>query len=82
MSHEPQIVEAKQVTNEQVSYRIVCCGESCSQETCRRDAHSCEDSWATLSIHDDDHESKLKAYKQEVAARHETMTAWRHKNSK
>lgn len=88
MSHDVQVIEKKQITNEFVAYRLVCCGEQCCHGGCRdadhtcctADAHTCEDSWHTVSIHRDDHESYLEERKAEVAARHDKMSAWREKH--
>lgn len=88
MSHEPEVVEKKQFTNEFVGYRIVCCGEQCCHAGCREadhvcctpQAHTCEDSWHTVSIHREDHEAYIEARKIEVAARHEKIVAWKEKH--
>lgn len=79
MSHEAKIVEKRQISNEFVAYRIVCCEQACGQD-CMPHAHVCEDSWHTVSIHRDDHEGYLEERKAEVVARHEKMSAWREKH--
>lgn len=82
LTHEPKVVAARQVSNEQVSYRIVCCEEKCEirADKCQPAHHVCEDSWHTMSIHSDDHEWQLAAAKAKVAARHAKMTEWRGKH--
>lgn len=80
--HSPEKIEERQINNAEVSYRIVCCGEKCSPETCQPHAHKCEDSWHTMQIADDDHEAQLELRKSEVAARHEKMKLWREKHGK
>lgn len=77
--HTPEIIETKQVSNEQVSYRIVCCGEKCS-EKCKPAEHVCEDSWVTLSVKNDNHEAQLEIEKGKIAERHAKMAAWKEKN--
>lgn len=80
MSCKPEVIETIQVNNENVSYRIVCCGEKCGS-ACRPDAHKCEDSRITLHL-DTDHDPQLEEYKAKVAARHTKMKAWREKHGK
>lgn len=78
MSCKAEVIESKQVTNELVSYRVVCCGELCSWESCSPDSHSCEDTRITLHL-DADHDKKLAEYKSTVEARHHKMKQWRAK---
>lgn len=82
MSCKPEIVEKRQLTNEYVAYRIVCCGEHCHPDHCAPNAHVCEESWHTVSIHRDDHDSYMQEKLAEVAARHTKMKAWREKHGK
>lgn len=96
MIHAPEVVEERQITNEIVGYRIVCCGEKCCLRVngqgfrntvgqcrpnehicCQPDAHTCEDSWHTVSVHREDHASYIEGRKTEVAAQHEKMVQWR-----
>ena len=67
VSHEPKVVEWKQVSNEQVAYRIVCCEDPA------------ESSWHTIHVAHPDHEDWLEDRKAEVAKRHEAMEKWREK---
>lgn len=78
-AHEPKIVEQRQVTNELVAYRLVCCGESCSEEKCANGAHACEDTWHTFHVLDPEIDAKLAERKSEVAKRHAAIVAWRSK---
>ena len=80
MTCKAEVIESKQVNNEMVSYRIVCCGEKCS-EKCKPSAHQCEDSWHTLSVTIEDHASRLELRKAEVEARHTKMKSWRAKQA-
>ena len=70
MTHTPAVVETKQITNEHVAYRIVCCG----------DEH--ESTWHTISVLAPDHDAILTERKAEITARHEAMVQWRAKVSK
>lgn len=91
MEHSARAIEKRQISNEQVAYRIVCCGEKCctfEEQGCREvaghicckpSAHTCEDSWHTMSIHIEDHDSELQPIIEAVAARHQKMKAWRAK---
>lgn len=67
MAHDTQIVEVKEVNDEQVAYKIRCCGEEAT------------DSWHTASVHAADHEASLEAAKQRVQKTHEAKQAWRKK---
>jgi len=67
MTHTPEVVETKQINNEHVAYRIVCCN----------DPH--ESTWHTISVLIADHETELEARKAEITARHEAMVVWRRK---
>lgn len=79
MDHTPVVIEVKQVNNEYVGYRIVCCGLACDvnqpDAKCTPSHHVCEDSWHTAHITGvDDHEAWVADRLAEVAARHQTMT--------
>lgn len=67
MAHDTQIVDVKEVNDEQVAYRIRCCGEEAT------------DSWHTVSVHAADHEASLEAAKQRVQKTHEAKVQWRKK---
>lgn len=67
MAHDTQVVEFKEVNDEQVSYRIRCCGEEAT------------DSWHTVSVHAADHDASLEAAKQRVQKTHDAKQAWRKK---
>jgi hypothetical protein len=77
MTHTPKIVEAKQISNSYTAYRIVCCGEACDPSRCTASAHTCEETWHTISVSAPDHAGQLAAIKADVAARHELMLEWR-----
>ena len=89
MSCDPKIIETRQFTNEIVGYRVVCCEEDCclkapcrdgDHDCCTPEAHTCESSWHTVSIHREDHDAYMQERLAEVAKRHEKMKAWRAKN--
>lgn len=79
-AHEPKIVERRQVSNELVAYRLVCCGEECSVERCVDGAHTCEDTWHTFNVSDPGIDAKLEDRKSEVAQRHAAIISWRAKS--
>lgn len=79
MEHTPKVVGQKQVNNEQVAYRIVCCDETCSRQTCVPTSHNCEDTWHTIAINLDNHDELLQEQLTIVAARHAKMHDWRSK---
>jgi len=90
LNHNPKIVEPKQITNELVAYRVVCCGETCclrgecrevQHVCCTPEAHTCEESWHTVSVHREDHEGYMAERMKEVADRHEKMIQWRLKKA-
>jgi hypothetical protein len=76
MDHNPIVVDVKQVNNEQVAYRIVCCGAACG-DACTPSNHVCEDSWHTMHVAEPDHDAKIKFLMKEIASRHEQITKWR-----
>ena len=78
--HKPEIVERKQVSNELVSYRIVCCGEKCGKQ-CTNAAHICHDTWHTIHVKVPDHAGILEKEKIIIAGNHEAMLAWRRQNA-
>lgn len=67
--HDTAIVEVKEVSDEQVAYRIRCCGEAMT------------DSWHTVSVHATDHDASLEAAKQRVQKTHEAKLQWRKKRN-
>lgn len=67
MAHTVEIVDVRELSDEQVSYRIRCC---CEEMT---------DSWHTVSVHATDHEASLEAAKQRVQKTHEAKVQWRKK---
>lgn len=81
MEHKPKVVETKQISNEFVSYRIVCCDEACSRERCTPQAHQCEESVHTISINADNHDALLQEQMDIIATRHEKMHNWRSKSA-
>lgn len=66
MKHDPGVVEVKEINDEQVAYRIRCCGEAST------------DSWHTMSVHED-HADLLNAAKARVQKTHEAKMQWRKK---
>src|SRR5229473_7241062 len=70
MTHTPEVVETKELNDEQVAYRLRCCGDPLS------------DSWHTMmALSFPDHEGSLGEIKTQVAARHEAKIAWREAQS-
>ncbi len=65
MAHTPEIVETKEHSDEQVGYRIRCCGDPTT------------DSWHTFTILDANIDLQLVDRKATVAARHAAKVAWR-----
>jgi hypothetical protein len=66
-THTPEIVETKELTDDQVAYLIRCCGDPST------------DSWHTISVLCPNHEEQLVDRKATVAAKHEAKVAWRQK---
>ena len=62
--HTTEIVETKELNDEEVSYRVRCCGDPKT------------DSWHTASVMFD-HSESLSNHHQQVRNRHERMQAWR-----
>jgi hypothetical protein len=75
MIHTPIIIDTKELSDEQVSYCIRCCGDPST------------DSWHMISIlcptKDDPrtHEEQLFEIAANVAAKHEAKVSWRLKNA-
>src|SRR5260221_10028271 len=65
MAHTPEIVETNEHSDEQVGYRIRCCGDPTT------------DSWHEFTILDDNIDQQLVDRKATVAARHAAKVAWR-----
>lgn len=63
--HTPEIIEVKQVTNEQVAYCIRCCDDAL------------ETTWHTMHILSPDHAGQLEKLKKEISARHDAIVSWR-----
>ena len=68
MVHDTKIVEAKELSDGSVSYRVRCCEDPLT------------DSWHTVSVHATDLDESLEAHKQNVAATHEAKVQWREKH--
>jgi hypothetical protein len=74
--HTSKIVETKQINNETVAYRIVCCDAACSS-SCSPSNHVCEDTWHTVSTSVPDHDALLEQHKKDAETRHEAIIQWR-----
>jgi len=85
MEHEVTIVETKEINDEQVAYRTVCCGLQCSlrggdpELGCTPDSHKCHDSWITTVAGDADHDKALEDHMAAVSDRHERKLQWKDK---
>jgi hypothetical protein len=73
MTHTPEVLETKEINDEQVAYRIRCCGDVTT------------DSWHTISVlcptteDPRTHEQQLEERKADVATKHEAKITWRAK---
>jgi hypothetical protein len=73
MTHTPEVIETRELNDEQVGYRIRCCGDATTE------------SWNTISVmvpsqqEPRTHDEILTAVKADVAARHEAKLQWRAK---
>lgn len=82
MAHEVIIIETKEINDEQVAYRTVCCGLQCSLRGgdpalgCTPDSHKCHDNWFTATV-GDDHQQALQDHMQAVADKHEKKFQWK-----
>ena len=88
MAHEVTIIETRELNDEQVAYRTVCCGLQCSLRGgdpslgCRPDSHKCHDSWHTTTVGCADHDEKLDEHMKAVADRHEKKLRWKQSKDK
>jgi hypothetical protein len=62
-----EIVEVKQLSNEQVAYKI------------RVNDDPTTDSWHTMNVWEEDHEAQLEEHKKVALKRHEALAKWREK---
>ena len=68
MAHTTKIIEVKELSDEQVSYCVECCGDPVTR------------SWHTVSVLAADADASLQAHKDRVAALHEAKLQWRQRN--
>lgn len=69
MSHEIELLEVKELSDEQVAYRYRCCGEEMT------------DSWVTVhvTLPEADHQQAISIHVDGMKTRHEAKVAWRKK---
>jgi len=69
MSHKAEVIEVKELTDEDVAYKVRCCGDKST------------DSWHSAKI-TADHTASLDAHTQRVAELHAAKQQWREKHGK
>lgn len=69
MSHSVELLEVKELSDDQVAYRYRCCGEEMT------------DSWVTVhvTLPQEEHDTAVKIHVDGLKSRHEAKVAWRRK---
>lgn len=67
MSHTVELLEVKELSDDQVAYRYRCCGEPMT------------DSWVTVhvTLPQEEHDAAVKTHVDNLKARHDAKQAWR-----